>query len=245
MPPLVTSRLASRTALGCALVVLAACGSAAGAGAPKTSVTGALAQRAALGSHLAFTGTYAVSDVADTAATVRVWVTPGAYRVEVAEGARTAALYGSATGTAACPEQAGQPTVCYAVAAAGKPVPAAFDAGVERVFTRDLATLAKDAAAFPVTEQAPSAAVRALAPDARCFTVVSAPVGPGTSTVDAGTYCLTADGLPVQLRFVSGTLTLTHHGAAPTPAELSVPVAPTALPAGLVAEEAAAPVAAG
>lgn len=239
MTPTKAARTAFRTTAGCLLVGLTACGSAA-ASTPKTSTTDVLAQRAALGSQLAFTGSYAVSDVADTAATVRVWVTPGAYRVEVAEGARTAALYGSATGTAACPEQTGQPTVCYAVAAAGKPIPAAFDAGVERVFTRDLPTLAKEAAAFPVTEQTPSAAVRALAPDARCFAVVSAPVAPGTSTVDAGTYCLTAAGLPVQLRFVSGTLTLTEHGAAPTPAQLDVPVTPTALPAGLVAQNAAA-----
>ncbi|MGH3744132.1 MAG: hypothetical protein ACRDTP_04655, partial [Mycobacteriales bacterium] len=73
---------------------------------------------------------------------------------------------------------------------------------------------------------------------ARCFTVARDPGMPAltgglTSFVDPGTYCLSTDGLPVQLQFASGTLTLVSHGSAPQPVALRVPVPPRALPAGL------------
>ncbi|HEY5335261.1 MAG TPA: hypothetical protein VIJ71_04485, partial [Mycobacteriales bacterium] len=135
-------------------------------------------------------------------------------------------------------EHDGMPTVCYAVAGAGKAVPTAFDAGIERVFTRDLPALAAGAPGFTVTEEQPGSAVAAVATGVRCFTVTQQPGGTVlTSTllplVDAGTYCLSPDGLPVQLRFASGTLTLISHGAAPLAVALEAPATPQAVPAGL------------
>lgn len=249
-PPRITrfGTLARGAALGAALLAaLAAC-----AGSPAqvrtapsspAAAAAALATRAHLGAGLSFTATYAVSG---TATTVRVWVTPAVYRVEVSQGANTAALYGSAVGTAACPEQTGLPTVCYVVAGPGKAVPARFDAGIEHVFRRDLTALAAGARGFTVSEEQPAAAVTAVAPDARCFTVAPTPGLPAlteglTGFVDPGTYCLSAAGLPVQLRFASGTLTLVSHGGAPQEVALRLPVPPQPLPASLAASPSAMP----
>lgn len=232
-PPRITLLMLGLAGL---IPALAACASAE-AQTPKTdtAAVGALAQRAQLAAARSFTGTYAVSG---TAATVRVWVTPTAYRVEVAQGTSTAALYGSASGTVACPENAGMPTVCYTVAGPGKAVPTAFDAGIERVFTRDLPALAAAAPGFTVTEEQPAPALAASSPGVRCFTVTQQPGGTVLTSglvplIDAGTYCLSPDGLPVQLGFTSGTLTLVSHGEAPPPVALRVPAPPQALPPGM------------
>jgi hypothetical protein len=222
------------------LAVTAACGGSGGgtgavaSGSPDPTVV-ALQQRAALGAKLAFTGSYAVSDTTKTTARVGVWVTPGRYRVEVAEGTVTAALYGTAAGTVACPGKAGQPPVCFTVAAAGKPVPAAFDAGIERVFTRDLPALSAGARGFRVTSVQPDARVSAAVAGVACYTVRQpAAVPPLTDSlaqlVDQGTYCLGPDGTPAELRFASGTLTLSRKGRPPTAAELTPPAAPRPLP---------------
>lgn len=218
------------------LTAVSACASAeAQTPANDSAAVGALAQRAHLAAARSFTGTYAVSG---TAATVRVWVTPAAYRVEVAQGTSTAALYGSATGTVACPEHDGVPTVCYTVAGPGKAVPTAFDAGIERVFTRDLPALAAGAPGFTVAEEQPAPALAATTPGLRCFTVTQQPDGPVLTSglmplIDAGTYCLSPDGLPAQLQFTSGTLTLVDHGGAPPAVALKVPATPQALPQGM------------
>lgn len=204
---------------------------------PTTSATSgpaamSLQQRAAAAASLDFSGTYAVST---GAARVRVYVTPAAYRVDVAEKADTASLYGGANRpSVACTIATGMPTVCYTVAAPGAAVPTAFDAGVQRVFTRDLPALASNAAGFGITEQRPSAAVLAAAPSARCFVVThTGSATPAVEQTDAGTYCLDLAGLPVQLVFPSGKLTLASRGAAPTTAQLTPPVAPRPLPAGV------------
>ncbi len=219
-----------------ALLAAAGCGSATAdvSSAPDPTVV-ALQQRAALAANLAFTGTYAVADTSHTKATVRVWVTPKAYRVEVSEGTVTAALYGTPTGTVACPEQVGQTTVCFAVAGAGKPVPPTFDAGIQRVFTRDLPALAAGAGAFQVTAVKPSATVAKIAAGTSCYQVERLPGSPPLTNalaqlVDQGTYCLAPDGVPTQLQFASGTLTLTRRGAAPAAAALKLPAPAQALP---------------
>lgn len=185
----------------------------------------ALQMRAAAAGKLAFSGTYAVSS---GAASVRVFVTPSAYRVDVVEKASLASLYGG-TGkpTVACTVASGKTAICYTAAAAGASVPTAFDAGVQRVFTRDLPTLAQASADVGVTEERPPAAVLAIAPSTRCFVVAAAGTAPQT---DGGTYCLDLTGLPVRLVFPSGTLTLASRGATPTTAQLTAPVVPRPLP---------------
>jgi hypothetical protein len=201
----------------------------------------ALQQRAEQAGRLSFTGTYSVADRAGTHANVRVYVSPSAYRVDIVEADDTASLFGGpqqrsvacTTGTGAT-----RGTACYVVAAAGAAVPAAFDAGVQRVFSRDLPTLATTTAGFGVIEQRPPAAVTALSPTSRCFVVShvgsAQPVlQPLVAQVDDGTYCLASGGLPEQLVFASGTLTLTAHGPAPTRAQLSPPATPQPLPAGV------------
>lgn len=161
-------------------------------------------------------------------AVVRVYVRGASYRVEVVENGQTAALYGSRKGTTACPLKAGHKPVCFAVARAGAPVPAQFDAGVERVFTQDLPTLAAHADRFTVAEK-PAVGT------ARCFAVSNPTQGAtgapaSTPTVDAGTYCLDPAGRPVRLTFTSGTLTLHSSGPAPTAAQLVPPASPRPLP---------------
>lgn len=184
--------------------------------------------RAAAAGQLAFSGAYAVST---GAASVRVYVTPSAYRVDVAEKASIASLYGGAAKpTVACTLASGKATICYTAAAPGAAVPTAFDAGVQRVFTSDLPTLAQARADVDVTEKRPPAAVLATAPSARCFVVAVASPKP---RIDAGTYCLDLAGLPLQLVFPSGTLTLASRGATPTTAQLTPPVAPRPLPPGV------------
>lgn len=180
---------------------------------------------------LSFTGTYA-----SVRATFRVYVTPTAYRVDVIEAGRTSSLYGGAARPAvACSGS----SVCYTVAAAGHPVPTAFDAGIERIFSRDLPTLAATTGGFGVSESMPAAGVLAVAPTARCFAVTHAGLAqpalqPLVAQTDVGTYCLDGSGLPVALTFPTGTLTLTGHGGAPTAAELTPPAAPRPLPAGVL-----------
>lgn len=197
----------------------------------QTAPSLVLQQRATLAAALSFTGTYS-----SARATFRVYVKPTAYRVDVIEAGATSALYGGTTRPAvACSGT----TVCYAVAAAGQPVPTAFDAGIQRIFSRDLPTLAATAGGFEVTESMPPAAVLVAAPTARCFAVTRAGLAqpalqPLVAQTDVGTYCLDATGLPVALTFPTGTLTLTADGGAPTVAELTPPAVARALPPGVL-----------
>ncbi|MHB8340385.1 MAG: hypothetical protein ACYDB7_04325, partial [Mycobacteriales bacterium] len=86
-----------------------------------------------------------------------------------------------------------------------------------------------------VTEVAGVPAAGGL-PAARCFAVVPAspppsPAVPGLAEVDPGTYCLSATGVPVLLRFPSGTLTLVRLQGPPLAAALLPPSSPLPLPA--------------
>ncbi|HVV30924.1 MAG TPA: hypothetical protein VHC41_08590 [Mycobacteriales bacterium] len=234
---------APAAAAGAALLglTLAGCGGSGGSAAPPPSpslspAAQQLSQLAAASRDSLFTARYAAVSNAGRKATVTVWVrSADRYRVDVAENGVTAALYGTAAGAVACTWQSGQKPACFLVAKPGKPIPSQFDAGVQRVFTRDLPLLAANPQSFVITEKQPVAATAKLAA-ARCFTITagsgSAPLTSGlVDDVDLGSYCLSSSGPPRSLTFASGTLTLVAVGGAPAASTLKLPATPQPLPA--------------
>lgn len=203
--------------------------------APDPAAT-ALAQRAAASLGSVLQAAYAARTRDGQVATLTVYLGGrDRYRVDVVQDGATASLYGTPAGTVACTVHPGSPTTCFLVAAPGKPVPARFDAGLQRVFIADLPALALHADAFVIRPD-PDLPAAGTLPAARCFTLTGVrPDGPPAGQevaggVDLGTYCLTAGGLPRQLTFTSGTLTLGAVGAAPTGTQLTPPVPAASLP---------------
>jgi hypothetical protein len=201
------------------------------------SVAEDLAARAAAGTGRSLRATYDARATTGRRATVAVFLAGrDRFRVDVTEPGSTASLFGTPAGSVACTSRTGAKVSCFLVAGPGKPVPAKFDAGVQRVFNVDLPVLAVNAAAFSVRTGLELPATGTLAA-ARCFIVTSAPGGPPLTRdlagqVDLGTYCLTAAGLPRSLTFASGGLSLTGVGGAPSPAQLRPPAAAKPLPGG-------------
>ncbi len=220
--------LAGLAALG--LTVLG-CGGKAAAPKPTTNpAVATLRTRAGLADGRSFVGTYALTSPAGAAlATVRVYLDPAAYRVDVVEKAATTSLYGG-TGreTVACTVAASIPTVCYDVAPPGAAVPTRFDIGVERLFRTDLPALAASSGGITVATTATDAGLTDVAPGTSCFVVGT---GTAADAPDAGTYCLDPAGLLVGFASTSGVLRLTSHSTAPTARDLAVPAKPQPLPA--------------
>jgi hypothetical protein len=185
--------------------------------------------RAALGPE--FTGSYALTSPTGAAlATVDVYLTAAAYRVDVVEKTATTSLYGgTARETVACTVAPGIPTVCYDVAEPGAKIPARFDVGVERVFRDDLPALATSVTGLDVQPAALLSTLTSPVAKTQCYTVTAAG-GSTAAGVDAGTYCLDPAGLLVGFSSTSGVLTLTRHSAAPAAAALRPPATPQALP---------------
>jgi hypothetical protein len=110
---------------------------------------------------------------------------------------------------------------CLLLGGPGTTPPKAFDPGLQRLITTDLAALA-DAQNLTVV---PAGTVPAIpgVPAATCYQVS----GEG---VDPGEYCLTADGVLRQAQFPSGTLKMTKLSAAPGRAAFVPPASPTPVP---------------
>jgi hypothetical protein len=227
------------------VAVLAGCGGGHPKAVPPPTTTSALPlspiaqdlQRYAEGSRDSqFVATYVAQTTGKQAATVGVYLQSAThYRVDVRQGTVTASLYATAQGSIACTRATGQVPACFLVAKPGRAIPTQFDAGVQRIFTRDLPRLAADPQAFDVTETAALPAAKGLAA-ARCFVVNAQPDNSAlenslVSDVDLGTYCLSESGAPRKLTFTSGTLTLSTELGAPAAAAFTLPAPVRPLPA--------------
>jgi hypothetical protein len=219
--------------------LLAGCGAHHAAVAKPNPAAVALHERSAAAAQGRFTAVYALDSTKDAElATVRVYVLPTAFRVDVVEKTATASLYGGTDRqTDACTVASGIPTICYDVAAAGAPIPPAFDAGVQRVFQRDLPTFARTTDGLLIRLAGADATLTG-SPGAQCYTVergtgAQPSLQTAIAQIDNGTYCLTPGGLLTGFVSSSGHLVLSSHGAAPTAAELKVPATPQKLPASL------------
>lgn len=221
--------------------ILTACGSSARGAAPTPSPTPLspaardLQRYAAASRDSQFVATYAAQTTGNRTATVGVYVvSTQQYRIDVREGKVTTSLYATSRGAIVCSVATGQVPACFLVAKPGVPIPTQFDAGVQRIFTRDLPGLAADPRAFTITETAALPATATL-PAARCFAITStdpqdARAHPLVADVDLGTYCLSTAGPPRRLTFSSGTLTLTRTSGKPTPADFRLPARVQPLP---------------
>jgi len=219
------------------LAAVTSCGGGSGSSSKSPTPSPAaleLQQRAAASRDSQFTATYGATAGTQTA-TISVWFrNASTYRVDIVQNGITASFFGTPTGTVACSIAAGLAPACFLVAETGKPIPAAYDAGVERVFTRDLPALATSVQAFSVAPKE-SIDVQGALPAARCY-AIAAQRGSNLFTsgllddVDLGTYCLSDSGPPRRLDFTSGSLTLQTAGPAPSDADLTPPAAATPLP---------------
>ena len=223
-----------------ALLVLgvAACGGAKAAG-PAQSTPSAppsvpddapdarsdLAARAALAQDRSFAALYTLD--AGDGVTHNVVATVGAdgtWRVDVAGGALGGAADVSIVSTKAgvyqctlsTPERPVMPT-CIRVADAGKPVPAAYDPPVERLFRRWLSVFTDRQAALSVAQVQPLAGAQGT-----CFSIdsISASLD---APVDIGIYCYAGDGLLTAVRVAFGVLKLVNQVAGPATVALPGP----------------------
>jgi hypothetical protein len=225
--------------LGLLAASLTACGDDGGSG-PATE----LGELAAGGLAQEFSADYRLESGPPedrTVSTVRVWRTADAFRLDVQTDAGTARYLSTADGVVSCQLPPGTTTAdekagrtpsagdddaitCLTVAGPGATPPAAFDPSLQRLFGETLQAFADGDPELDVSD-----AVEDTVPvgtDVTCFLVA------GTAT-DAGTYCLTQEGVPGKVTYASGTLALTSLNFMPPKAERFVPpVEPSPLPPG-------------
>ena len=221
-------------ALATAALTLTACSSSSPAAkptpTPTTSPAEQLASLARAGAAAYYTAVYALKpSTSSSAATVTIRRTPTAYRVDIVTKSSDAILVRNKLGTYSCDKQKGKNTICFYVARGGKPIPAAFDAGVQKVFGTYLTAFAQSAQLYDVTlvDARPAAGVL---PEGRCFAVLPGPRSPQPA-VAAGTYCFSSNGIPVHVAFRSGTLDITSLAIeTPSPRLLLPPVEATPIP---------------
>ncbi|MGN6332261.1 MAG: hypothetical protein ACTHOD_11510 [Motilibacteraceae bacterium] len=235
--PRARSGAAVAAVLGAAAVLAGCAGASTPAPAPTSSVTtssvtpvaaapavddaSARAARAIGSTSLA---RYSLTATDGTAAQVVVARDGRTLRLDLVHGPRTDSLLLTADGTAVSCHLAGTPSTagptCLRLAGPGQPLPPLLDPGLERVMTASLTYLAAGVATARPTSALPAAAAL---PAAQCYDVS----GIGQ---DAGTYCLSEDGLLRRAVFPSGTLDLVSVGAPPAAATFAPPVPPTPLP---------------
>ena len=227
--------VAAAFAVVLALPVLAACSDGDEAGqqgrttstAPSPTPTPTppdqvLSALAAEGVTALFTGTYRLDsiDPKQADATVTIYRLDSSYRVDVARAGATSILMTTTDGLVSCQVQRSRRT-CLRVGDVGKPPPRLFDPGLQRLFTTNLAALARGAgltvtASGMLPEDGPRAG-------ASCFRVA------GTG-VDPGEYCLTDTGILRRAQFPSGTLELVGLAGPPERSAFTPPAKPTPLP---------------
>lgn len=183
----------------------------------------ALAALARAGAAASYTATYRLLPSSSGApAELRVAHTPTALRLDVITAGADAVLIENVHGDYSCRLGAGAP-VCLEVAGPRGALPATFDPGLEGVFGSYLAALGGGQPSGVTAAGTTPASARV--PAGRCFAV------PAGGTPAAGTYCLSAAGIPVQVTFAAGgSLHATAVGPAPSNATLHPPVSPTPLP---------------
>ena len=220
-------------ALAAAIAVLTACSGESSKSGPDTTTPPAeqLATLGSAGLAASYTATYALQGTGSppTSGTVTIRRTPTAYRVDIVSQGSDAFLVRNERGTYSCEQKPGKAATCFTVAGAGKPIPQAFDAGVQKVFNAYLTGFAEHARTYDVSIVDAQPASGAL-PEGLCFAVIPTSDSP-VPQVAAGTYCFSSDGIPVHAVFPSGTLEM-RSLSVETPAAtfLVPPTKPTPLP---------------
>lgn len=210
------------------VAALAGCGgpgTPAAAPAPTPSATSATpaddaGARAARAIGSTSTARYTLSATDGTTAQVVVARHGRELRLDLVHGSDADSLLLTADGAAVSCRTSGKAPTCLRLAGPGQPLPPLLDPGLERVMTASLTYLAAGVATTRPTSSLPAAA---QLPAAQCYDVT----GIGQ---DAGTYCLSEDGLLRRAVFPSGTLDLVSLGPPPAAATFAPPVRPTPLP---------------
>ncbi len=173
---------------------------------------------------------------------IKVYRTPTRTRLDVDEQDTHVLIQVDATGTSSCTITTGVGSACVLLAGPGSSVPADVpDPGLQHTFTSTLKALASSSdLRIKATQAIP--AENGL-PAASCFVVTDAPVtnAPGTNaaandaatqsppagaSAPAGTYCFSAAGIMVRVRFQSSVLQLTSIGEQPVASNFQLPAAP-------------------
>ena len=194
---------------------------------PTPSPSAELSALARKGAGASYSATYRLQSSSSGAATVQVYRSPTALRLDIVSGGSRAVLVENVHGRYSCRIGGGE-RVCFRVADPGKALPPEFDPGLQRVFTTYLADLAANAEQYDVS---PAAATDGSGvPSGQCFAVKAGSESATQDKAITGSYCLSDQGVVTKVSFPSGTLTLQKTGAAPTSEQLHPPVSPTPLP---------------
>ncbi|MFL6238848.1 MAG: hypothetical protein ACJ735_05050 [Actinomycetes bacterium] len=228
----VFSAVRGTTAAALALICVAGCSSGGSKGPSPTPTPAAatqLQQIAAAGLQNSYTAVYKLraTKPAGTALVV-VGRTPTAYRLNLHTGRSIAILIHNAHGTYSCHKDVGHAAKCLQVAKPGSPVPPLFDAG-QKLWSDFLVELSNNASAYLVTPAGTTPATGS-APAGKCYAIHPIASPAPAATVTPGTYCLTADGIPTEAAFVSGTVMLTEVTRPPKPRELLPLAKPIPIP---------------
>ncbi len=155
-----------------------------------------------------YSARYRLTSDGQPAVTVDVAATRTAYSLRLTGPGSTSVFVVNAKGSFSC--ELATHTRCFLVAKPGKPVPAALDPGLERVFRTSLHELATHPDGYEVSVVE------------GCFSV--RPKGSVTpDTVNKGTYCWSSGGVLTKYVSASGSLTLVRSGKAPTLADIVTP----------------------
>jgi hypothetical protein len=175
---------------------------------PAPDPAEALRRLAAAAAGRSWSAHYRLVETGQPAVAVTVDWTPSAYRIALTGTGSTSVFVANRHGTWTC--EVTKTAQCVLAAGPGKPVPAALDPELEKVFRSYLGELAAHADDYT------------LSVDGGCFGVRRK--GAATaSTVGKGTYCWNSDGLLTKYDAPSGTLTLTSSGPAPDAASITTP----------------------
>lgn len=195
---------------------------------PTLTPAAALAALAAQGVQARYSATYRVATVPATKPTViRVYRLPPSLRVDVVSAGTVASLILNSRGAFSC-SASGKARTCFTVAGPGKPVPALFDAGLQRVFSTYLQQLATHADRYDVSAVGTTPASGTI-PAGTCYAVTARPSSPAPQ-VATGRYCLADTGVVTEVRYKSGTLRLELLGNAPAASAVQPYARPTPIP---------------
>lgn len=163
-----------------------------------------------------------------SSATLVVDHTARAVRVDVSTHHTTATLIAGPSASFAC-TRTRHARACFRVARRGQPIRAPFNLAPQKVFTGDLAALARHPERYAVTAAGTRPATSTV-PAGQCFRV--RPRQTSTAAAPAGTYCFAADGILTAVTYPSGnTLRLVRVRLQQPPARTFRPYSsPTPLP---------------
>ena len=194
---------------------------------PSPSAAQVLQQLAATATTARYVATYSVVSSRAPRTHVTVFRIPGAIRVDLTSSGQTAVLIVAPRGAFSCTVSAGQRT-CLAVAGPHRPLPALFDAGLQKVFTSYVLAFAEHPAQYQVRANGGTAA-RGTLPAGTCFYVRPLHSKPAP-VATTGRYCLSTGGVVTLVAFESGRLVLASLSGPPRGSVFNPLASPVPLP---------------